>query len=80
MVLLHLIPKLYHSHKMSLSLTFLNLNRLNLNLLNLYGIYSVILPLGISWAFMKYHIKPLGKTKTKDFRQEFYRYDLFLYL
>ena len=28
---------------------------------------------------MKYHIKPLGMTKTQAFRQDFHRYDLFLY-
>ena len=31
-----------------------------------YEFYWVILPLGIRWALMKYHIKPLGMTKTQD--------------
>ena len=43
------------------------------------GLYLAILPLGIMWPPMKYHIKPLGMTKTQGFRQYLYRYDLFLF-
>ena len=32
-----------------------------------YGFYLVILPLGIRWALMKYHIKPLVMTKNIRF-------------
>ena len=46
--------------------------------LNLYRFYLVILPLGIKCAHMKYHIKPLGMTKTQGFSQDLYAYDLFL--
>ena len=46
--------------------------------LNRYEFYLVILPLGIRWALMRYHIKPLGMTKTQGFCQDFYWYDLFL--
>ena len=48
--------------------------------LNPYGFYLVILPLGIRWALIKYHIKPLGITKMRGFRRDLYDYDLFLYL
>ena len=47
--------------------------------LDLYGFYIVILPLGIWRALMKYHIKPLGRTRTQGFRKYLYGYDLFLY-
>ena len=46
---------------------------------DLYGFYIVILPLGIWRALMKYHIKPLGRTRTQAFRKYLYGYDLFLY-
>ena len=39
--------------------------------LNRYEFYLVILPLGIRWALMKYHIKPLGMTKNKVFASTF---------
>ena len=33
--------------------------------LNPYGFYLVILVLGIRWAIMKYHIKPLDDKNTR---------------
>ena len=49
---------------------------------NLYesfkDLYLAILPVGIRWMPMKYHIKPLGMTKIQGFRQDIYGYD-FLY-
>ena len=44
--------------------------------LSSYRFYLVILPLNIKWALMKYHIKPLGITKTQAFRQDLCEYDL----
>ena len=44
-----------------------------------YEFYLVILPLGIRWALMKYHINPSDMTKTQDFWQDFYVCDLLLY-
>ena len=43
--------------------------------LNPYGFNLVIIPLGIRWALMKYHTKPLGMAKTRGFRQDLYSYD-----
>ena len=39
--------------------------------LNPYGFNLVIIPLGIRWALMKYHTKPLDMAKTQGFRQDF---------
>ena len=47
--------------------------------LNPYGVYLIILPLGIRWALMKYYSKPLGMKKAGGFLQDIYVYDLFLY-
>ena len=47
--------------------------------LDIYGFYIVILLLRIRSALIKYHVKPLGLTKAQGFRQDLYRYDLFLY-
>ena len=41
----------------------------NILRLDLYVFYLVTLPLSITWAPMKYHIKPLGMTKSQGFRQ-----------
>ena len=40
--------------------------------LDSYGFYLVILLLGIWWAIVKFHIKPLGMTKKQGFRKDFY--------
>ena len=45
--------------------------------LNSEEFYLVMLPLEISWALMKYHMKPLGMTKAQDFHQNLY--DLLLH-
>ena len=42
---------------------------------NPYGFNLVIITLGIRWALMKYHTKPLGMAKTQGFRQDLYSYD-----
>ena len=47
--------------------------------LDLCGICLAKIPLDISLALMKYHIKPLGVTKIQSFPQDLYEYDLFLY-
>ena len=44
--------------------------------LNLYGFYLVMV---IPPLLMKFHIKPLSLTKTHEFCQDLYGYDLFSY-
>lgn len=47
--------------------------------LDSYGFYLVILLLGIWWAIVKFHIKPLGMTKKQGFRQDFYVFFLAIF-
>ena len=47
--------------------------------LDSYRFYLVILLLGIWWAIVKFHIKPLGMTKKQGFRQDFYVFFLAIF-
>ena len=38
-----------------------------------------MLPVGIRWVLIKYHIKPLNMKKSEGFLEDLYEYDLILY-